>query len=104
MGASQELQRIYSKYTSPFILMKKIIFFILILWGIPSTYFRSKFRKIIYETNDWKINIKLLFKKELIGLFSKVPSKNKDYIKTRNNYRIYLIIYGILFLVYSLIS
>jgi hypothetical protein len=84
--------------------MKNLILIILILWGIPSTYFRSKFRKIIYETNDWKINIKPLFKKELIGLFSKISSKNKNYIKTRNNYRIYLIIYGILFLVYSLIS
>ena len=84
--------------------MKNFIIIILILWGIPSTYFRSKFRKIIYETNDWKINIKPLFKKELIGLFSKISSKNKNYIKTRNNYRIYLIIYGILFLVYSLIS
>jgi hypothetical protein len=84
--------------------MKNFILIILILWGIPSTYFRSKFRKIIYETNDWKINIKPLFKKELIGLFSKISSKNKNYIKTRNNYRIYLIIYGILFLVYSLIS
>jgi len=84
--------------------MKNLILIILILWGIPSTYFRSKFRKIIYETNDWKINIKPLFKKELIGLFSKISSKNNNYIKTRNNYRIYLIIYGILFLVYSLIS
>jgi hypothetical protein len=71
---------------------------------MPSTYFRSKFRKIIYETNDWKINIKPLFRKELKGLFTKISSKNKDYIKTRNNYRIYLIIYGILFLVYSLIA
>ena len=62
--------------------------FILILWGIPSTYFRSKFQKIINETNDQKINIKLSFKKELIGLFSKVPTKNKDYLKTRNQYRI----------------
>ena len=84
--------------------MKNLLLFILILWGIPSTYFRSKFRKIIYETNDWKINIKPLFRKELKGLFSKISSKNKDYIKTRNNYRIYLIIYGILFLVYSLIA
>ena len=71
---------------------------------MPSTYFRSKFRKIIYETNDWKINIKPLFRKELKGLFTKISSKNKDYIKTRNNYRIYLIIYGMLFLVYSLIA
>ena len=84
--------------------MKDLLLFILILWGIPSTCFRSKFRKIIYETNDWKINIKPLFRKELKGLFSKISSKNKDYIKTRNNYRIYLIIYGILFLVYSLIA
>ena len=84
--------------------MKNLLLFILILWGIPSTYFRSKFRKIIYETNDWKINIKPLFRKELKGLFSKISSNNKDYLKTRNNYRIYLIIYGMLFLVYSLIA
>ena len=84
--------------------MKNLFLFILILWGIPSAYFRSKFRKIIYETNDWKINIKPVFKKELIGLFSKISSKNKDYVKTRNHYRIYLIIYGILFSVYYFIN
>ena len=61
--------------------MKNILLVILILWGIPSTYFRSKFRKIIYQTNDWKINIKPLFKKELIGLFSNILPNNKDYIK-----------------------
>ena len=22
------------------------------MWGIPSTFFRSKFRKIVYKTND----------------------------------------------------
>ena len=57
--------------------MKKILLFILILWDIPSTFFRNKFRKIIYETNDWKINFKPLFKKELIGLFSEISSKIK---------------------------
>jgi|TARA_B110000263_G_C14903600_1_gene327218 peroxiredoxin Q/BCP len=57
--------------------MKKILLFILILWGIPNTFFRNKFRKIIYETNDWKINFKPLFKKELIGLFSEISSKIK---------------------------
>tara|TARA_B110000263_G_scaffold76096_1_gene66532 strand:- start:244 stop:498 length:255 start_codon:yes stop_codon:yes gene_type:complete len=81
--------------------MKNILLVILILWGIPSTYFRSKFRKIIYQTNDWKINIKPLFKKELIGLFSNILPNNKDYIKTRNYYRIYLSVYLILFLLYS---
>ena len=52
--------------------MKDILLIILILWGIPSTYLRSKFRKIVYQTNDWKINIKPLFKKELEGLFSNI--------------------------------
>jgi len=81
--------------------MKDILLIILILWGIPSTYFRSKFRKIVYQTDDWKINIKPLFKKELEGLFSNIFPDNKEYIKTRNYYRIYLFIYMILFLIYS---
>ena len=81
--------------------MKDILLIILILWGIPSTYFRSKFRKIVYQTNDWKINIKPLFKKELEGLFSNIFPDNKEYIKIRNYYRIYLFIYIILFLIYS---
>ena len=81
--------------------MKDILLIILILWGIPSTYFRNKFRKIVYQTNDWKINIKPLFKKELEGLFSNIFPDNKEYIKIRNYYRIYLFIYIILFLIYS---
>ena len=81
--------------------MKDVLLIILILWGIPSTYFRSKFRKIVYQTNDWKINIKPLFKKELEGLFSNIFPDNKEYIKIRNYYRIYLFIYMILFLIYS---
>jgi len=67
--------------------MKTILFIILIIWGIPSTFFRSKFRKIVYQTNDWKINIKPLFKKEIVGLLFNLYPENKEYIKTRNNYR-----------------
>ena len=44
------------------------LFYALLLWGIPSTYFRSKFRKIVYQTDDWKINIKPLFVKEIKAL------------------------------------
>ena len=69
--------------------MKTILFIILIVWGIPSTFFRSKFRKIVYQTNDWKINIKPLFKKEIVGLLFNLYPENKEYIKTRNNYRLY---------------
>ena len=82
----------------------QLIFLILIIWSIPSTYFRSKIRKIVYQTDDWKINIKPLFKKEIIGLFSNMYPDNKDYLKTRNYYRVYLVVYLILFIVYNLIN
>ena len=81
-----------------------LILIILIIWGIPSTYFRSKFRKIVYQTDDWKINIKPLFKKEIIGLFRNMYPGNKDYLKTRNYYRVYLVVYLILFIIYNLIK
>ena len=54
----------------------------------------------MYQTDDWKINIKPLFRKEIIGLIYNLYPGNKDYIKTRNSYRIYLLIYLALFLVY----
>jgi len=59
----------------------ELILFLLIVWGVPSTYIRSKFRKIVYKTDDWKINIKPIFKKELIGLFSNLYPHNIEYIK-----------------------
>jgi peroxiredoxin Q/BCP len=83
---------------------KQLIFFVLIIWGIPSTYFRSKFRKIVYQTEDWTINIKPLFKKEILGLFSNMYPDNKVYLKTRNQYRIYLVVYLILFIIYQSIK
>lgn len=83
--------------------LKQILLLLLITWGIPSTYFRSKFRKIVYQTNDWKINIKPLFKKEIVGLFGNMYPENKDYLQTRNQYRIYLAVYLLLFIVYKLV-
>ena len=83
-------------------MVTNILLVLLILWGIPSTYFRSKFRKIVYQTNDWKINIKPLFKKEIMALFLNLYPNNKEYIRVRNYYRIYLLIYLVIFLVYYL--
>ena len=57
-----------------------ILLLILFIWGIPSTYFRNKFRKIVYQTNDWKINIKPVFVKELRGLFFNLFPEDKRYI------------------------
>lgn len=85
-------------------MISKYIFVLLIIWGIPSTFFRSKFRKIVYQTDDWKINIKPLFVKELKGLFFNIFPQNNDYIKTRNQYRLYLGVYLFLFIIYALIK
>jgi peroxiredoxin Q/BCP len=79
---------------------KTILLIVLFIWGFPSTYFRSKFRKIIYQTNDWKINIKPVFLKEIKGLIYNIHPNNKKYIEARNYYRIYLLVYLILFLIY----
>ncbi len=80
--------------------MKLLIFIVLILWGLPSTFLRSDFRKIVYKTNDWKINIKPIFLKEIKGLLFNIYPENEKYLKSRNLYRIYLLIYLILFTIY----
>ena len=85
-------------------MISKYIFVLLIVWGIPSTFFRSKFRKIVYQTDDWKINIKPLFVKELKGLFFNIFPENVEYIKVRNQYRLYLSVYLLLFIIYILIK
>lgn len=85
-------------------MMSKYVFILLVVWGIPSTFFRSKFRKIVYQTDDWKINIKPLFIKEFKALFFNILPGNNDYIKLRNQYRLYLVVYLFLFIIYFLIK
>jgi len=64
--------------------------------------YRSKFRKIVYDTNSWTINIKPLFFKEIKALFGNIFPENKEYLKFRNFYRFYLVIYLLLFVAYTL--
>ena len=80
--------------------VKTILIIILFIWGAPSTYFRGKFRKIVYKTDDWKINIKPLFIKEIKALIFNIYPENYKYLKLRKYYSFYLIIYLILFVVY----
>tara|TARA_B110000238_G_scaffold182089_1_gene207630 strand:+ start:1267 stop:1530 length:264 start_codon:yes stop_codon:yes gene_type:complete len=79
---------------------KNILFFIFMIWGFPLGYYRSKFRKIIYETDSWTINIKPLFLKELKGLFGNLYPENLQYKKNRNFYLFYLSIYLFLLVAY----
>lgn len=76
-----------------------ILFF---AWGIPLGYYRSKFRKKVYKTDDWIINIKPVFFKELQALFGNMYPKDSEYIRLRNFYRIYLSVYFLLFFAYQL--
>ena len=68
-----------------------------IVWGLPLTIYRSKFRKMVYQTESWTINIKPVFWKELRGLFGNIYPENMQYKKFRNFYRFYLAVYVVLF-------
>jgi len=81
-------------------LSKHIWLILFIVWGFPLTYYRSKFRKIVYQTDSWLINIKPLFIKEIKALIGTLYPDNKEYLKFRNFYRFYLIIYLVLFMIY----
>ncbi|MDB4835015.1 hypothetical protein OAH12_00340 [Cyclobacteriaceae bacterium] len=83
-------------------LLENIWLLLFVSWGLPLGYYRSKFRKIVYQTDSWTINIKPLFIKELKGLFGKLY--NDEYLKMRNFYRLYLFIYTMLFIVYQTVE
>jgi peroxiredoxin Q/BCP len=77
---------------------ENIWFLLFFIWSFPMGYYRSKFRKIVYETDDWKINIKPVLIKEMKGLFGNIFPENEEYLKMRNFYRFYLVVYIGLFL------
>lgn len=81
-------------------ILENIWLILFIGWGLPLTFYRSKFRKIVYQTDSWTINIKPYFGKELKALFGNLYPKNINYLKLRNFYRFYLIVYLILFTAY----
>ena len=79
---------------------KDIWFWAFMIWSFPLGYYRSQFRKIVYETADWTINIKPVFVKEIKGLFQNLYPENAAYLKMRNFYRFYLAVYILLFLLW----
>ncbi len=86
-------------------LLKDNIWLILfVLWGLPLSYYRGKFRKIVYRTDSWIINIKPVFIKETKALFTTLYPGDLDYIHFRNFYRFYLCIYFLLFLLWNILT
>jgi len=75
-----------------------------VLWGLPLTYYRSRFRKIVYRTESWTINIKPFFVKETRALIGNIYPDDAQYLKMRNFYRIYLFIYLVLFILYLIFN
>jgi len=60
--------------------------------GLPLLTYRSKFRKIVYQTDSWTINIKPLLTDELRGLIGSHSVDHPKYKKFRNYYRTYLVL------------
>lgn len=52
---------------------------------------------MVYRTESWNINIKPFFWKELKAVVGNIFPYDKSYIKMRNFYRIYLLVYLLLF-------
>jgi len=85
-------------------ILENIWLILFIAWGLPLTFYRSKFRKIVYQTESWTINIKPYFKKELKSLLGNTFPDDRNYLKFRNIYLLYLIIYLLLFTSYLTFS
>ena len=85
--------------------IKEHIWLILfVIWGLPLGVYRSRFRKITYRTDSWVINIKPVFLKELKALVGNLYPGDIEYLRVRNFYRGYLLIYLTLFVLSQLIG
>jgi len=78
-------------------IQKNIWYLLFAGWGLPLGYYRGKFRRIVYRTDSWLINIKPVFLKETKALFATLYPDEPDYIRFRNFYRFYLAVYFTLF-------
>lgn len=74
-----------------------ILKFIILLWFILLLIHRDKFRRMIYRTNDWRINLRPLNGKEIKGLLGNIYPYDSNYVRSRNIYRLYVLLLGILF-------
>ncbi len=76
-----------------------IAFFI---WSFPLGLFRSRFRKMVYQTDSWWINVKPVFWEEIKVLFGFHQHTENAELRVINFYRFYLFVYfAILILILS---
>jgi peroxiredoxin Q/BCP len=74
-----------------------LVFFVdFFVWSLPLGWLRSKWRKMVYQTDSWWINIKPVFGRELKILFGFINLEKPEEVRMVRNYRVYLIIYLLL--------
>lgn len=73
--------------------LKLLAFLAFSVWSFPVWKYRSDFRKMVYQTTDWKINIQPYFWweiKVLMGLDRRTDPADRKLISF---YRRYLVVY-----------
>jgi len=79
--------------------MKSILLYTLIIYTIPFSFLRTKFRKMVYTTSSSLIAIQPKFVKEVKVLLGIIQLKTKWEKKLLKQYRYYI---AILIILYSL--
>lgn len=72
--------------------------------GLFLVFYRSRFRKIIYQADNHAIHTMPYFRKEIKALFGNIYPDNINYLKSRNSYRYYLVFCLFLFTSYLTFS
>lgn len=74
-----------------------IFFIAFFVWSFPLGVFRSRWRKMVYQTDSWWINIQPYFWRELKVLFGFIKLTKPEEVSMVKFFRMYLIVYFILF-------
>ncbi len=77
-----------------------IWFILFIAFGLPLGYYRNKFRKTVYQTDNWVINIKPIFWKEIKGIFGNIYTDSQIYKRLKIRYILFMNIYILLTITY----
>lgn len=67
-----------------------------IIWSFPLGLFRSRFRKMVYQTDSFWINIKPVFWEEIKVLFGVHGRTDSGELRLINYYRFYLLVYFVI--------
>jgi len=76
--------------------LQLVLIVIFLIWSAPLQIYRTKFRKIVYREESWVIAVKPWFWQEAKALFGNIYPQDKEYLRMRNFYRFYLVVYSFL--------